>query len=92
MPKSLSTLEIRANLADGLVGFYRGGVAWEGDHVRLALLHKDSKAVMAQISVFGRLGVDACEMKTATLKRLYTCVNRFSQLLSVQLVCLKAAK
>ena len=39
MPKSLSTLEIRANLADiGLVGFSSGSVAWEGDHVRLVLL------------------------------------------------------
>jgi hypothetical protein len=55
MSKSLSTLGIRANLADiGLVSFSRGSVAWEGDHVRLVLLHKDSKglskAVVAQIS------------------------------------------
>ena len=35
MPKSLSTLEIRAKLAD--IG---GSVAWEGDHVRLLLLPK----------------------------------------------------
>ena len=36
MPKSLSTLEIRAKLADiGLASFARGSVAWEGDHVRL---------------------------------------------------------
>ena len=39
MPKSLSTLEIRAKLADiGLASFARGSVAWEGDHVRLLLL------------------------------------------------------
>ena len=44
MPKSLSTLEIRANLADiGLAGFARGSVAWEGDHVRLLLLPEDGK-------------------------------------------------
>ena len=54
MPKSLSALEIRANVADiGLVGFSRGSVAWEGHHVRLVLLHKDSKGlskvVVAQI-------------------------------------------
>ena len=53
MPKSLSTLEIRAKLAD--IGFSRGSVAWEGDHVRLVLLHKDSKglskAVLGQISL-----------------------------------------
>ena len=43
MPKSLSTLEIRAKLADiGLASFARGSVAWEGDHVRLLLLPKDS--------------------------------------------------
>ena len=41
MPKSLSTLEIRAKLADiGLASFARG---WEGDHVRLLLLPKDTK-------------------------------------------------
>ena len=45
-------MEIRANLA--LVGFSRVSIAWEGDHVRLVLLHKDSKgltkAVLVQIS------------------------------------------
>ena len=54
MPKSLSTFEIRAKLADkGLVGFSRGSVAFEGDHIRLVLLPKDStglsKAVASQI-------------------------------------------
>ena len=44
MPKSLSTLEIRTKLADlGLVGFARGAVAWEGDHVRLVLLPKQGR-------------------------------------------------
>ena len=50
MPKSLSTLEIRTNLADlGLVGFARGAVAWEGDHVRLVLLPKDSKGLSKEV-------------------------------------------
>ena len=51
MPKSLSTLEIWAKLADiGLAGFARGSVALEGDHVRLLLLPKDSKDVVGRIS------------------------------------------
>ena len=38
IPKSLSTLEIRAKLADiGLASFARGSVAWEGDHVSCCL-------------------------------------------------------
>ena len=50
MPKSLSTLEIRTKLADlGLVGFARGAVAWEGDHVRLILLLKDSKGLSKEV-------------------------------------------
>ena len=50
MPKSLSTLEIRTKLADlGLVGFARGAVAWEGDHVRLILLPKDSKGLSKEV-------------------------------------------
>ena len=67
MPKSLSTLEIRTKLADlGLVGFARGAVAWEGDHVRLVLLPKDSKGlskdVVAKISAYlRRIG---CWMRT----------------------------
>ena len=37
-------LSTRAKLADiGLASFARGSVAWEGDHVRLLLLPKDSK-------------------------------------------------
>ena len=53
MPKSLSTFELWAKLADtGLVGFSRGNVACEGDYVRLGLLPKDStglsKAVVSQ--------------------------------------------
>ena len=41
MPKDLTTLEIRAKLADlGLATFVRGNVFWEGDHVRLVLTPK----------------------------------------------------
>ena len=66
MPKSLSTLEIRTKLVDlGLVGFARGGVAWEGDHVRLILLPNDSKGlskeVVAKISAcLRRIGCTRC--------------------------------
>ena len=60
MPKSLSTLEIRAKLADiGLASFARGSVAWEGDHVRLLLLPKDSKGLSKD--VVGR--ISACLRK-----------------------------
>ena len=52
MPKSLSTLEIRAKLADiGLASFARGSVAWEGDHVRLLLLPKDSKGLSKDVGI-----------------------------------------
>ena len=60
IPKSLSTLEIRAKLADiGLASFARGSVAWEGDHVRLLLLSKDSKGLSKD--VVGR--ISACLRK-----------------------------
>ena len=60
MPKSLSTLEIRAKLADiGLASFARGSVDWEGDHVRLLLLPKDSKGLSKD--VVGR--ISACLRK-----------------------------
>ena len=43
MPKDLTTLKIRAELADlGLASFVRGNVLWEGDHVRLVLTPKDT--------------------------------------------------
>ena len=51
MPKDLTTLEIRAKLADlGLASFvYRGNVLWEGDHVRLVLTPKDSKGLSKEL-------------------------------------------
>ena len=90
MPKSLSTLEIRTELADlGLVCFARGVVEWEGDHVRLVLLPKDSKGlskdVVAKISACSRrIG---CRCMLDENKRAQEavcvdipCVNRFAQL------------
>ena len=38
MPIDLTTLEIRAKLAD--LGLARGNVLWEGDHFRLFLLQR----------------------------------------------------
>ena len=50
MPKDLTTLEIRAKLADlGLASFVRGNVLWEGDHVRLVLTPKDSKGLSKEL-------------------------------------------
>ena len=92
MPKSLSTLEIRAKLADiGLASFARGSVAWEGDHVRLLLLPKDSKGLSKD--VVGR--ISACLRKigcrcvldesqkaweSAGVQVNIACSNRFSSL------------
>ena len=46
--KDLSTLEIRSKFDDlGLGRLVRGAVGWEGDHVRLILLPKDSREVSA---------------------------------------------
>ena len=90
MPKNLSTLEIRTKLADlGLVGFARGAVAWEGDHVRLVLLSKDSKGlskeVVAKISAcLRRIGcrcmLDENERAREAVGVDIPCVNRFAQL------------
>ena len=50
MPRELSTLEIRGKLADiGLVGFARGSIKWEGDHVRLVLKPSDSKGLSKEV-------------------------------------------
>ena len=51
LPKSFTTLEIRSKFIDiGLASFVRGIVCWEGDHVRLVLTQKDSKALTKNIS------------------------------------------
>ena len=62
MPKDLTTLEIRAKLADlGLVTFVRGNVLWGGDRVRLVLTPKDSKGLRSWLVkyhlVLGRVAV-----------------------------------
>ena len=45
MPKDLTTLEIRTKLTDlGLASFVRGNVLWEGDHVRLVLTPRTTRA------------------------------------------------
>ena len=91
MPKSLPTQQIRTKLADlGLVGFARGAVAWEGDHVRLILLPKDSKGlskeVVAKISArLRRIGcrcvLDENErVREAVRVYRYSLRNRFAQL------------
>ena len=90
MPKSLLTLEIRTKLADlGLVSFARAAVVWEGNHVRLVLLPKDSKGlskeVVAKISALLRKIGCRCvlnENKRAqeALHVDVPCINRFPQL------------
>ena len=89
MPKSLSTLEIRAKLADiGLASFARGSVAWEGDHVRLLLLPKDSKGlskdVVGRISAIlrSRFVLDESQKawESAGVQVNIACSNRFSSL------------
>ena len=48
--KELTTLEVRAKFVDmGLESFVRGKVLWEGDHIRLVLTKKDSKAVSSEL-------------------------------------------
>ena len=50
VPRDASTLEVRGKLADvGLVGFARGSVVWEGDHIRLILAPRDSKGLTNEI-------------------------------------------
>ena len=89
MPKSLSTLEIRAKLA--LASFARGSVAWEGDHVRLLLLPKDSKGlskdVVDRISACLRKIGCRCVLdesqktwESAGVQVNIACSNRFSSL------------
>ena len=50
MSRSLAPATIRAKLADvGLLGFARGDIAWEGDHVRIVLTRKDSKGLSQDV-------------------------------------------
>ena len=62
MPKRLSTLEIRTKIVDlGLVGFSRGAVVREGNHVRSVLLPKDTKGLSREI-VAGFLHVSGLDV------------------------------
>ena len=46
MPRDTSTLEIRGKLAYvGSVGFARGSVKWEEDHIKIVLKPKDSRGL-----------------------------------------------
>ena len=71
------------------MGFARGAVVWEGDHLRLILLPKDSKGlnkeVVAKISTyFRRIGcrcmLDENERAREAVRVDIPCVNRFAQL------------
>ena len=86
MPRDVSTLEVRAKLADlGLASFVRGKVVWEGDHLRLFLTTVDSKGVtkeqVSQISsILRKIG---CRCVLDEPKRVVhktgqlVCSNRF---------------
>ena len=93
MPKDLTTLEIRAKLADlGLVSFVRGNVLWEGDHVRLVLTPKDSKGLSKELvsqvsSSLRKIGCrcvldDDIRGKVRSKPVHVDCVNRFEPLTS----------
>ena len=90
MPKDLTTLEIRAKLADlGLASFVRGNVLWEGDHVRLVLTPKDSKGLSKELgsqlsSSLRKIGVldDDIRGKVRSKPVHVDCVNRVEPLTS----------
>ena len=73
-----------------MVGFARGHVTWEGDHIRLLLLPRDSKGlhkdVVRQISAHLREIECRCVLEEAwkckkTAQNVeVACVNRFSPL------------
>ena len=93
MPKDLTTLEIRAKLANlGLASFVRGNVLWEGDHVRLVLTSKDSKGLSKELvsqvsSSLRKIGCrcvldDDIRGKVRSKPVHVDCVNRFEPLTS----------
>ena len=47
LPRSLSTLEIRAKLVE--IGLARGSMHWEGDHVRLVVEPKYSRGLTKEV-------------------------------------------
>jgi len=93
MPRDVSTLEVRAKLANfGLASFVRGKVVGEGDHLRLVLTASDSKGVtkeqVSQISsILRKIG---CRCVLDEPKRVVhktgqlVCRNRFEPLSVVE--------
>ena len=62
MSKKFELATVRAKLADlGLLGFARGALELEGDHIRLALTRRDSKGlsqdVVSDISAILYIGI-----------------------------------
>ena len=90
MPKDLTTLEIRAKLADlGLASFVRGNVLWEGDNVSLLpKIAKLSKELVSQVSSsLRKIGCrcvldDDIRGKVRSKPVHVDCVNRFEPLTS----------
>ena len=90
MPRDASTLEVRTKLADvGLVGFARGSVFWEGDHIRLILAPRDSKGLTKEVvsrisSCLRKIGcrcvLDECRDAARQKPVQLECVNRFESL------------
>ena len=90
MPKDLTTLEIRAKLAD--LGLVSWNVLWEGHHVRLVLTPKDSKGLSKELisqvsSSLRKIGCrcvldDDIRGKVRTKPVHVDCVNRFEPLTS----------
>ena len=59
MPRSLSTLEIHAKLADiGEACVGRGNMRWEGDHVKIVVKPEDSIEVLLKRYIVTR--ISAC--------------------------------
>ena len=87
MPKDLTMLEMRAELADlGLASFVRGNVLWEGDHVRLVLTPEDStglsEELVSQVSSSLRKIDCRCVLDDGSKPVHVDCVNRFEPLTS----------
>ena len=89
MPRSLSTLEICAKLADiGLAHVARGSMRWEEDLIRIAVKPEDSrgltKEVLTRISACLRIGcrcvLDVVVTHKQQVQLGVKCVNRFEAL------------
>ena len=89
----LTTLNVRAKFAGmGLESFVRGNVLWEGDHIRLVLTKKNSKAVSSELvkQVSANLRKIGCrcvideQVRKSCKSRVMSvpvhCINRFESL------------